>query len=300
MNFNFKEKYYIKMFRKFPSIGKISSAGKYQHISTGYIRQEKIHGANFQIIIGTNYIRFGSRNNELPPIGEPSDFFDFSEIAPELTEFALKLQSTLGPCNVYGELYGGGKKIQLEIIYNDKMKFRVFDVLIGDKWLPYERFDVIKDAGFDVVNTIETGSLEVLLNRPTEFVSEYSDCKTNSEGYVVKKITSSGDLIAFKNKAPSFVEAHQKKKITQPKFSFKNVPENDELRQYIMNKNRLDALNSKIGPPTLKNVPTLATMLINDAVEEYCVDNENVDKKKTKGQGFKYYNEVVEYIKNYI
>lgn len=289
------------MFKKFPSIKNGDQALKCRSISQDWVRQEKIHGANFQIFLGPNGVQFGSRNNELPPIGEPSDFFDYSEIVNELNERAKKFEEIIGTneFNIYGELYGGGKKIQHEIIYSNKLKFTVFDVLIGNKWLQYDKFDKIEKAGFSVATIIETGPLNVLLNRPTEFSSEYSEKKANAEGYVVKKITECGVRHAFKNKAPSFVEAHQKKKIIQKKFEFKTMYENDELKGYIMNSNRLDALNSKIGPPKLDNVNNLARMLILDAVKDYCVVN-IADIKDISKIGFSYYQETVEFIKSKI
>ena len=67
-------------FVTFPSISKASQSGKCSHNSSDWIRQEKIHGANFQMIIGEDDIKFGSRSKELPPEGEPSDFFYFGKI----------------------------------------------------------------------------------------------------------------------------------------------------------------------------------------------------------------------------
>jgi Rnl2 family RNA ligase len=291
------------MFKKFPSISNAKQANKCRNICDNWVRQEKIHGSNFQIIIGPTEIKFGSRNNELPPVGEPSDYYDYSEISNDLIEYAKNLRKELGSdINVYGELYGGGKKIQLEIIYSDNLQFRVFDVMVKDKWLPYEKFDIVKNSGFSVVNTLEIGLLDVLLNRTTEFISEYADDgKVNAEGYVVKKITSEGIRYAFKNKAPSFVEKHTNKKITQKEFKFSvdKTENNDELEEYIMSKNRLDALNSKIGPPKLENVNNLSRMLVIDAVKDYCVDN-GLDSKEIGRVGFKYFPKTVEFIKESI
>jgi len=295
-------------FVKFPSTKPAEHAGKCSHIADGWRRREKIHGANFQTIGGPDgeNIKFGSRSKELPEAGEPSDFFDFSEIREELTEYTENLRKTLGPCNVYGELYGGGKKIQVEIVYSDKLQFRVFDVLIAPTgtqtegtWLSYEDFGKVTDAGFSVVNDIEIGSLDVLLNRPTEFMSEYADDeKTPSEGYTVTKIHQ-GVRYVFKNKAPSFVEKHMGKKTTQKVFKFNKLDLSgyEEIKGYILNKNRLAALNSKIGPPTMENVPNLARMLVQDAVTDYCTDHEDADTKSVGKAGFSFYRDAAEFIK---
>lgn len=57
------------------------------------------------MIIGEDNIKFGSRSKELPPEGEPSDFFDFGEIHEELIDYAKNIRKLIDPCNVYGELY---------------------------------------------------------------------------------------------------------------------------------------------------------------------------------------------------
>jgi Rnl2 family RNA ligase len=294
-------------FIKFPSTKSASAAVKCSHISEDWRRREKIHGANFQTIgeSGDTNIKFGSRSKELPEVGEPTDFFDFSEIRAELVEYTENLRKTIGPCNVYGELYGGGKKIQVEIVYTEKLKFRVFDVLISPTgtqtygtWLPYEDFGKVTDAGFSVINDIEFGTLDVLLNRPTEFMSEYADDnETYAEGYTVTKIIN-GCRYVFKNKAPSFVEKHMGKRIVQKVFMFNEVDLAGyyEIKGFILNKNRLAALNSKIGPPKIDNIPNLARMLVQDAVTDYCADTGS-DPKSASKAGFTFYRDAVEFIK---
>ena len=173
-------------------------------------------------------------------------------------------------------------------------KIRVFDVIINkEQFMPYHMFDHIEKVGFDIISIIKTGLLNDLLQLPTEFKSLYSPFNEGAKGYTIKHISSDGKHYAIKNKAPSFVECKTGKKIQPSKSQLKQLDlssfNDPNIKLYILNKNRLDALFSKIGPPSKStNINNITRQLINDAINDYIIDH-NTDDNVVKQSDVKHY-----------
>lgn len=121
--------------RSYPKIGGTADAAAGTWVAT-----EKIHGANFQLAIANEVVRFGKRKAWLEP-GEA--FFGWQLIAPALAERARPL-GKLGPQVVlYGELFGGGyphpdvlavpglSPIQTGVWYAPDLQWAMFDILVA-------------------------------------------------------------------------------------------------------------------------------------------------------------------------
>jgi Rnl2 family RNA ligase len=281
-------------FVKYPSILNVKAAKKKKDIAKlndlGWVLQEKIHGANFQIIVyreedGSLVVKFASRNRILPKGDAQStikelDFFDYSHLIEPITKAATNLWDMLSikeQLNIYGELYGGN--IQREIKYSDKIQFKVFDVLSDrKKWMDYEELEkVVPTAGFKTVPIKMKGTIEELCNQSSEFTSDWSEHSENAEGNVVKIIID-GCKFAIKCKAPSFTEKHTGKKTTQVEVNFakmriKHVQlKEEEIGRYLTT-HRLATVYSKRGPPTKETkLGEVAKELAFDIIKDYTED----------------------------
>jgi Rnl2 family RNA ligase len=290
------------MFHKYPSLeSKLSKEYYSRSEEDGWALTEKIHGANFQVIVGGVTVNFAGRRFALDEFTRKS-YFKTQELEPLLSLHALNLSLKLKACklNVYGELYGGN--IQKEIIYQNKHRFIVFDVLInGTTWLSYDKFDLVTEAGFDIV-PIKIGILKDLLKTDVEFKSSFSS--DHAEGYVIKKVIGNGsNRLAFKNKSPAFIEKHMKKKVTKKVFDMdKYIPIKDQetlretLRGYVLNENRVTSWYSK---GNLDNAfPKVAQGVIKDAINDYMKDFPESNKKTVTKLAFTMFIDLVVMIKN--
>jgi Rnl2 family RNA ligase len=273
-------------FIKYPSIPCMKNALKQRKFRSqgeeNWTLTEKIHGANFQVIVDDGKVSFGSRRLLLDYEQKSKDFYNYSELIVPLTRYALALAKLLDvtALNIYGELYGGN--IQKEITYQAKPQFSVFDVLASEKvWIDYENFDIVSKAGFSVV-PMKFGTLKELIQTPVEFCSIFSEKKQNAEGYVIKKVVleyktsySSGCLrLAVKNKAPTFIEAHTGKKTAERSYEINNqdpLQNFPYLKYYVVNKNRVSAWYSKGN--ILENPKKVTAGVIADAISDYASDH---------------------------
>lgn len=283
------------MFIKYPSIKCMKQAlnlrDVYNASEEEWVWSEKIHGANFQIILEGGEVSFASRNRLLD--AEAEDFFDFSHLREGLELGIRALAEDLGVSvlHVYGELYGGN--IQTEILYGADHKFRVFDVLMnGKEWLPYRSFGPVEDH-FDIV-PMEFGILTDLVGRSVEFNSQFTDAM--AEGYVIKRVGKSG-LLTLKNKAADFVEKHTGKIIENKTYCVKHRPTAEEecpgIAGYVLNKNRIAAWFSKEGPKKEENIKRDARAIIEDAVKDYMEDNPTLEVQCVKPAAFRLFYDLV-------
>jgi Rnl2 family RNA ligase len=115
---------------------------------------EKIDGANFQIKIGANEVKFGKRNSFL---GDDQGFFDwqrtvkddkrFEELITQIQAGLLLMKDETGvdDCvTVYGELYGPG--VQRRIQYGKQKAIRLFEAKSDvDGWFTPQGFEEMLD-----------------------------------------------------------------------------------------------------------------------------------------------------------
>ena len=102
---------------------------------------------------------------------------------------------------------------------------------------------------------------------------------------MVKYIDNAGQLLAAKHRAPQFMEDKRGKIVEQKKIQLKShvVQEMDQnLEDYLLNKNRLSNVLSKMGPANLKNKGILTRCLIEDAAQEYAHDTKKTPDEVKK------------------
>ena len=113
---------------------------------------EKIDGRNHRVILDADgTIEHRGRTDR-------AQFADFElEAARSIIDDSL-VRATFDPGStavLYGELYG--PKIQKGGVYDDRIRFRLFDVLIGDWWLNWPDVEDVADKlGVETVPVIDT------------------------------------------------------------------------------------------------------------------------------------------------
>lgn len=271
-------------FVKYPKIPAYYNIGKkkYAHLhGQKYYITEKIHGSNFSVIFhGVDNVTFARRNGVLSSTN--NDYYDYSLLKKNLEECVKKFATLMKAKHVqiYGELYGG--KIQPQIKYCDKHQFRVFDVCVDGKFIPYEQFDIVKQAGFDIIPIIMVGSIKDIQQKYIShdqtvppFKSNFSEYNEVSEGVVAKCVVD-GKLFAFKIKTDIFNEMHRG---IVKKFSMNKQPVDinkknkyvdlniDGIEDCLMNETRLMGVISKNKQSLNRN--EIVRKLIEDAAIDF-------------------------------
>ncbi len=185
-------------FKKYPSIENhyqdkfirrwIESIPELPNVS--YIVTEKIHGANFQIMIDEHGIEFASRNRTLSPDEKFNDYQNVMKGCEELIEAFQRIATSYPPSKIrlYGEIFGDG--IQKGVQYGEK-QFRLFDVIVDNDILPPRRvMNFLLSKGLERFHVPIIGifdSLEEALMVDTKFNSRITNQEDNiCEGVVIK------------------------------------------------------------------------------------------------------------------
>ncbi len=244
--------------------------------TTSWLVTEKIHGANFQIMMGRDGVmRFGTRSGFL---GEGDKFHNYREVIGEraLEQFRgycktlMEEWDDMESVTLYGELFGGGypdinsscKMVQRGVYYSPNVEFMVFDIKVNDLYLHAEKF--LQDMkehldAFKVVPVIQITpelGLDEVVNIESRYQSEvykaYGLPKVEDnmcEGVVVRpflfdgRFGETGGRMIIKKKNEGFEE----KCATNAEVSFNEdlvVRVVGELVCYL-NENRLNAVYSK-------------------------------------------------------
>lgn len=285
-------------------------------LSEKYILTEKIHGANFSVMITSDNIEYGKRTSKLQ-IHEA--FFDWQNVVRKYESEFNVLQKYLqedGIENIrlFGELFGSN--IQKGVYYGNEKQLRFFDLYINDKLMSQEFFlNILVELNithiFVPVIAI-VNSLQEALEYDIKFNSTLIDLDDNiCEGVVIKpfeRVYERNDGNGFfylKNKNKEFSE---KQKTAKPivDFSdsetFANVKE--EFMSYI-NDNRLQSIFSKFGKISDTNqIGDYIKYLIADAREDFFKESMDLflslndrEKKKLFSSSSK---EIVELLKRYL
>ncbi|CCI88754.1 RNA ligase, phage-associated [Yersinia phage phiR1-RT] len=144
-----------------------------------WVAREKIHGANFSIIITKDSISFAKRSG---PIEPTESFFDYENVMARYMPGFKLLQNSLtkledSHIQIFGEL--AGKGIQKEVDYGDK-DFYIFDI-IGANGVYLNDFVVsfiCRNCRLKMAPLIATGSFDDLIKLPNDFqslVNEYNE-----------------------------------------------------------------------------------------------------------------------------
>jgi len=227
-------------------------------LTVKYILTEKIHGANFSILITSDEIEYGKRTNKLE---ETESFFNYQNVVANYEKEFKLLQSEIVGGNgvssirVFGEIFGSN--IQKGVYYGKEKQIRLFDCYINDELITQENFLTMLyelEIQHMFVPTIAiVDSLEEALAYDIKFNSKLIDLEDNiCEGVVIKpydKIfqNSEGSPFYLKNKNAEFSEKSKEKNTRtdfQPSEQFEYVL--DIFKSHI-NMNRLDSIFSKYG-----------------------------------------------------
>jgi len=275
---------------------------------------EKIHGANFSIIVETNgTVKYASRNGILK---DSDKFYGYKEVFSreeyiylinELKKIAKRLNNDI---QLYGELFGG--KIQKGVFYGDEKNFkwyalRVKEDIIRPNIVNYFLRDLMEykvpligvfnsnGSVLEMVRSIDVNIRSALT--PQDYKDDniiegvvivpFDIMVRNQDSYfMIKKKTKE-----FKDKSSKPKRDRKEKKTIILDESVQNML--DEAELYI-NENRTNDLQSKMGKfEEIKDISKFAKAYFNDMFIDFEKDNytdwHNLDKisqgiiKKTIG-----------------
>jgi len=250
-----------------------------------WVVMEKIHGANFSVRYDklTDEVSFYKRNGKL---NNDEWFYNYQIIKEQLAKCMFKLNDFLQKSYdyktiiVFGELFGGmypGTKsntraVQEGVFYSNKLHFFAYDIYIDNIYLSYDVFiKVIKESNFEyVVPLLICDSYEE---------ATYYDIKIDSkipeqlkmpkllqgsnimEGVIIKPfsniVLSNGNRCLIKRKNYDFLEysLELNDKITNDYTS---------IFPMLLNKNRLQSAESKIGALSNTTFDDILEEMLND------------------------------------
>lgn len=274
-----------------------------------WVALEKIHGANFSFWYDGEELKYAKRS------GFCDDTFFSCYIIVEkygeavkrlydqiIGEELKKLKPTLV---VYGEIFGGNffgdstpnaKCIQAGVDYHPDVEFAAFDIAIdieeGVRVLSFNRMQLeCEKAEMPMVPTVYRGTFANCLEHDNDFHSlvpaSYGltvpqDKKPKAEGLVLRPATgerflSTGKRCIIKSKNATFAEKENKakpRKAPVPLSDDANLLMDDLLR--FITESRVAAVQSKIGEPSFKMIQQVTGLTLQDAIEDYDKEGEDV------------------------
>lgn len=278
-------------FKKYPSIEN-SYRDKYidrwlQHYPElqleDYIIVEKIHGANFQVLLSQNKIQFASRNMML---SDDVKFFGFQDVMDKYSNEFSTIQEfmkseDIESIRLFGELFGSN--IQKGVDYGKEKKYRVFDIYVeedllsqSDAMFLLEHLD-LKHIFVPIMDIAK--GLDKALEFNTEFNSTLSSLVEDNmcEGVVIKPLNK---VYCYDDKSPFYLK--KKNKSFSEKQKSKGTGRDTPSSQFVkvqnifaghINKNRLDSVFSKHGEiESPKEIGKYIKLVLEDAKEDFLKD----------------------------
>lgn len=274
-----------------------------------WIVNEKIHGANFSILLNEQGLAYAKRKETLQ---WDDDFFGFQRIAQQLQAplfqlyDLLKAQYHFEEAQLYGELFGGAyphdkvesiaeiQAIQTGVYYHPDIQFQAFDLALTDQegkrtYLGYQEMKTLcEQVALPYVAALFEGKLNKALNFDIKIESLIPASfglpmipNNIIEGVVIRPAESllvdgpKGPIRPIlKRKNKKFKEEiayHQAQK-----WSYQIHNDQDEIEFYILelsnflNENRIMSAISKLGWP--KNATTksqVRELIWQDILESY-------------------------------
>jgi len=253
---------------------------------TSFVIMEKIHGANFQILIDEKgNVKYASRNNI---IGEEANFYNFQEALSyiDLSDIINYAMINNMAINLYGELHGTG--VQKNVFYCDNKKLLFFDIKMNSEYLPFEEFEeFMVHCNLPMVPIIRRN---VTLNESLDFdVENFNSCVSNvhngtmienniAEGIVIKPMydviyNTYGKRFILKQKSKKFSEkANNKPKIKKEMDPI--VKKYHEILLQYATETRMDNIFSKYGMiETPKQIGEYIKYFMEDAIKDFIKEN---------------------------
>lgn len=288
-------------FKKFPSLENTYRQKEIDAIAASgfsnepYIVTEKVHGANFSFwmteehltvegigICSTVTIKCAKRSGW---IKDGEKFFNYQPVLEKyrdgLERLFYHLSGTHGYKSivVFGELFGGN--IQSGMCYSKEQDFIAFDLVCDGvartKTVSFEMLNAFEIPTTPVLGIYDT--LNYALSVDESFTSKLiredfdgSDEQKEAEGIVIEPITprwfQNGSRVYLKKKTKRFLE-----KSGKPNIKHKSVTvlqesvkiKIDEALQYL-NENRFNAVVSKIGQVSIKDIGKVMGLLSQDII----------------------------------
>lgn len=278
-----------------------------QYHTCKYVAQEKIHGANFQVLFtdigdGAITIEFGKRSGI---IAHNESFYNHHATVQrqeyvDLFENVCKFMRNLGAKQIilYGEFAGPG--VQSGVDYGDKKFVKFFDIVIDGKYETPKNFYLIMDDLDAIDLTVPSvgifDTLKTALDLEVEGVESIVFPKEGNvwEGVVIKPWdyiaeNSHGEQVLFyiKKKDPKFGDKQKKSKDKRADLPQELHDAQHAFSEYLT-ETRLQDVISKHGPITSdKQVGQYIKYMMEDAKTDYLKDYkkefiELSDKYKSK------------------
>ena len=309
-------------FNKYHKIKNVESKDVLQELNTVikntdiFVVLEKVHGANMQLMVTKDNVRFASRNNML---GDKENTFNMRQMFELYKDNAKQLFNELYNDNVkqvdiIGEHFGGiynnqrvihpklkgnpAKPIQREVQYLPYTEFIVFDIRIIDNnsntyYVDWDKVKSIsKKVGFKTVPELFRGTFNECITYPIDFITKVpklyglEDLQNNyAEGIIIKLEKENNNVkerIIVKYKTKKFSEKTKPRNKIRNKsietFTKEMIDLYQKLTSYI-NENRLINLMSKGGlQPKWNYFNKIQNEFINDCLEDFKLDNPNFNK----------------------
>lgn len=199
------------------------------------VATEKIHGTNFRVFLpealaSIDEIRFGCRNEELDR--EDSTFYGgrpvrfFTERVSLLERMlAVVRRHGFGDTTVFGEMFGAGIQKHVRYATDHVVRFRAFDIMIGDNFVTYDRFvELCDEMGLDRVPEVWRGepslaAFDALLERDSTVARENGVAaeRNMAEGVVIRSNPLLRDVfgqwLMVKHKSAGFAEVKERRSV---------------------------------------------------------------------------------------
>ena len=261
-----------------------------------WVVTEKIHGANFSFMLNEyDELVCCKRSGVILP---DEKFYTYQEIVRKYGDNIKRMIKDLSYVHhtlniqVYGELYGGGSPnnqvkpifspIQKEVFYTPKIEFAMFQICINsDTWLYKSEVMLLgSEFGVPCAPILFTGTLDDALKYNNEFNSivarnhGYVFDNNTCEGVVIEPTIpmqlSIGARVIIKNKNSKFTE----RKSTPKTFNVNDNRLDENTKQLLteveslINMNRVNAVTSKIGEITQKDIGKVIGLTSKDVLDE--------------------------------
>lgn len=274
-----------------------------------WVAREKIHGANFSVIITHDDIKFARRTAVLAP---DESFYGYKAVMEKYKANFEKIQKVLKTtCDkqlqLFGELAGPGIHNGVSVFYSNEKDFYVFDAVSTDEngkelWASDDKVVQICDMfGFKIAPAIFVGTFSDGMNLDNKFTSLVSKINYNcrfelqetsfdgtniAEGFVLKPclplFLSSGSRVIIKSKPPEWGEKSGK----SAKVDVKDLTENDSnilsnLLAYVTD-NRINNVVSKIGEIVPNQIGKVVGLTATDVIQDASSDGVTLEAAENK------------------
>jgi Rnl2 family RNA ligase len=271
-----------------------------------WLAMEKIHGANFSIIVCNNGVSYCRRTDILK---DNEGFFNYQTVVKpnekkyiEIFEYLKVEHENLVQIQIYGEIFGGKythaevskntkvSQVQGEICYHPDVKFIIFDISykkLDDEYITYishdEVIDIAKKYDLMCSEILHRGSFDDLLKLnplfETTVPSLFGLPKINNnvaEGYVLKPnrniFFKCGSRVIIKHKNDVFKEKNPENKTVERNQNSLDVDK--KIMFSYLNENRLASVKSKLTDEENNNKEFVIAKLIDDAIEDITKEHE--------------------------